>query len=47
MHARTTASKNMAQNIAGREKPAMAIDRERRMIGNLVIEIEPAEPPIS
>jgi hypothetical protein len=23
------------------------IDRERRMIGNLVIEIEPAEPPIS
>jgi hypothetical protein len=35
----------MAQNIAV-AKPAMAIDRESRMIGNLVIEIEPAEPPI-
>ena len=37
---------HMAQNIAV-AKPAMAIDRESRMIGNLVIEIEPAEPPIS
>jgi hypothetical protein len=26
---------------------AVVIDRERRMIGHLVVEIEPAEPPIS
>jgi hypothetical protein len=28
-------------------KPAMAFDRERRMVGNLVLQIEAAEPAIA
>src|SRR4051794_1714946 len=35
----------MAQDVAVAEPP-MAVDRERRVIRNLVIEVEPAEPPI-
>jgi hypothetical protein len=34
---------NMAQDVAVAEA-AMAIDRERRVIGNPVVEIEPAKP---
>ena len=35
----------MAEDVAVAEA-AMAIDRERRVVGHLVVEIEPAEPPI-
>jgi hypothetical protein len=35
----------MTQDVAVAEA-AIAIDRERRMIGNRVIEIEPAEPSV-
>jgi hypothetical protein len=36
---------HLAQDVAI-AKPAVAINRERRMIGNLVIELEAAEPTI-
>src|SRR5262249_60882199 len=36
---------NMAQDVAVAEA-AMTIDRERRVIGNLVVEIKPAEPAV-
>src|SRR5262245_3130096 len=36
---------NMAQDVAVAEA-AMAIDRERRVIGNPIVEIEPAEPSV-
>ena len=37
--------KRMAQDVAIAES-TVAIDRERRMVRHLVVEIEPAEPPI-
>jgi len=37
--------KCMAQNVAVAEA-AVTIDRERRMIGDRVVEIEPAEPSV-
>src|SRR5262245_55683040 len=37
---------HLAQDVAIAE-PAVAINRERRMIGNLVIELEAAEPTIT
>ena len=37
---------HLAQDVAI-AKPAVAINRERRMIGNLVIELEAAEPTIT
>jgi hypothetical protein len=37
--------KNMAQDVAVAEA-AMAINRERRVIGNLVVEIKPTEPAV-
>ena len=36
---------HMAQDVAVAEPP-MAVDRERQVIRNLVIKLEPAEPPI-
>ena len=46
MQARTTASEHLAQDVTI-AKPAVAINRERRMIRNLVIEFEAAEPTIT
>jgi hypothetical protein len=37
--------KNMAQDVAVAEA-AMAINGERRVIGNLVVEIKPTEPAV-
>src|SRR5262249_49675891 len=39
-------AEHLAQDVAI-AKPAVAINRERRMIGNLVIELEAAEPTIT
>jgi hypothetical protein len=36
---------HMAQDVAGAEA-AMAIDRKRRVIGDLVVEVEPAKPSV-
>src|ERR1041385_7586419 len=38
--------KHMPEDIAVPEA-AMAVDRECRMVGHPVVEVEPAEPPIS
>src|SRR6516165_3657534 len=47
IHARPDYSfENLAKNIALAE-PAMTIDRKSRMIGNIVLEIEPAKPAIA
>jgi len=42
MQARTTSLEHLAQNVAVTEA-AVAIDRERRVIGYLVVEIEAAK----
>jgi len=46
VHARPNhALENLPQDVAV-AKPAVAVDRERRVVGHLVVKIEPAEPAI-
>ena len=45
MHALTTVSKSCSKDIAVTEA-AVAIDRERRVMGHLVVESEATEPTI-